>query len=220
MAELHYTNLRDQALEVIRQALVSGEIRPGDIYSAAALATQLGVSSSPVREAMLTLVNQGLLEPVRNRGYRVVEMSEHDLDEVYEMRQLLEVPGTLRAAANANTEDLDRLSSIATEIEEAAKAGDIPRFLDADRRFHLDLLALCDNRRLVESVAALRDQTRLYGLEKLAESGRLIDSAGEHHDFLDAMAQNDAEQLEIIVRNHLRHVRADWADLNPADLRT
>jgi DNA-binding GntR family transcriptional regulator len=214
VAELQYTNLRDQALEVIRQALVSGEIRPGDIYSAAALATRLGVSSSPVREAMLTLVNQGLLEPVRNRGYRVVEMSEHDLDEVYEMRLLVEVPGTLRAAANASASDLDRLASVAGEIEEAAKDGDIPRFLDADRRFHLDLLRLCGNRRLVDTVAALRDQTRLYGLEKLAESGRLIDSAGEHRDFLAAMAERDAGRLEDIVRRHLRHVRADWAGID------
>ncbi|WP_307831830.1 GntR family transcriptional regulator [Prauserella cavernicola] len=210
--QLGYTNLRDQALEVIRQALVSGEIRPGDIYSAAALANRLGVSSSPVREAMLTLVNQGLLEPVRNRGYRVVAMSEQDLDDVYELRQLLEVPGTLRAAANATDEDLVRLTATADEIDVAAKDGDIVRFLDADRRFHLDLLGLSGNRRLVESVAALRDQTRLYGLEKLVESGRLVDSAAEHRDILAAVADRDADRLEAIMRAHLRHVRADWAD--------
>ncbi|MEV0084503.1 GntR family transcriptional regulator [Saccharopolyspora sp. NPDC050642] len=214
MAGLQYTNLRDQALEVIRQALVSGEIRPGDIYSAAALANQLGVSSSPVREAMLTLVNQGLMEPVRNRGYRVVAMSEHDLDEVYEMRLLVEVPGTLRAAENATQEDLSRLAAVAAEIEEAAKEGDIVRFLDADRRFHLDLLALCGNQRLVNTVAALRDQTRLYGLESLADAGRLVDSAGEHRDFLAAIAERDTRRLETIVQRHLRHVRADWAGVD------
>ncbi|WP_028935219.1 GntR family transcriptional regulator [Pseudonocardia spinosispora] len=215
MSELHYTNLRDQALEVVRQALVSGEIRPGDIYSAAALANRLGVSSSPVREAMLTLVNQGLLEPVRNRGYRVVEMSERDLDEVYEMRLLIELPGTLRAASHATAEDIERLGLIAGEIEKAANDGDIVRFLDADRRFHLDLLALCGNRRLVDTVAALRDQTRLYGLESLAEHGRLGSAASEHREFLAAMAEGDATVLEAIVRRHLEHVRADWAGMSP-----
>ncbi|MFD0448742.1 GntR family transcriptional regulator [Streptomyces indonesiensis] len=168
---LQRTNLREQVLALVRQALVSGEIRPGDIYSAAALATRLGVSSSPVREAMLTLVNEGLMEPVRNRGYRVIPMSEHDLDEVYTMRLLLEVPGTLQAAANAQPEDLTRLAVIADEIEKTAREGDVVGFLEADRRFHLGLLQLCGNRRLVTTVAAMRDQTRLYGLEALAERG-------------------------------------------------
>ncbi|MBO3682083.1 GntR family transcriptional regulator [Streptomyces sp. NEAU-YJ-81] len=208
---LQRTNLREQVLALVRQALVSGEIRPGDIYSAAALATRLGVSSSPVREAMLTLVNEGLMEPVRNRGYRVIPMSEHDLDEVYTMRLLLEVPGTLQAAANAQPEDLTRLTVIADEIEKTAREGDVVGFLEADRRFHLDLLQLCGNRRLVTTVAAMRDQTRLYGLEALAERGVLDNSAHEHHHLLEAIARNDANGLENLIRHHLLHVRSDWA---------
>ncbi|MGE6738248.1 GntR family transcriptional regulator, partial [Streptomyces sp. NPDC059900] len=204
-------SLRDQVLALVRQALVSGEIRPGDIYSAAALATRLGVSSSPVREAMLTLVSEGLLEPVRNRGYRVIPLSEHDLDEVYTMRLLLEVPGTLRAAANAKPEDIARLGIIADEIERTARDGDVAGFLDADRRFHLDLLELCGNRRLVSTVAAMRDQTRLYGLEALAEQGTLDNSAHEHHEILDAITRDDTEGLERLMRQHLEHTRSDWA---------
>lgn len=208
---LRHTSLRDQVLEVVRQAMVSGEIRPGDIYSAAALATRLGVSSSPVREALLTLVNQGLMEPVRNRGYRVVAMEEQDLDEIYEMRQLLEVPGTLSAAAKAGPADLERLGDLAGEIERAAREGDVASFLDADRRFHLALLSLAGNRRLLESIANLRDQTRLYGLEKLAEGGRLTGAAGEHREILAAIAAQDWDALENLMHTHLRHTRADWA---------
>ncbi|WP_344418390.1 GntR family transcriptional regulator [Amycolatopsis minnesotensis] len=198
-------------LEVVRQAMVSGEIRPGDIYSAAALAARLGVSSSPVREAMLTLVNQGLMEPVRNRGYRVVAMSEQDLDEIHELRRLLEVPATLSAGAKIEPGDLDRLGGLARNIEVAAEAGDVARFLEADRRFHLDLLAHGGNRRLVESIATLRDQTRLYGLEKLAEGGRLTEAAGEHREILAAISVRDWPQLENLMHTHLRHTRADWA---------
>ncbi|GAA3585865.1 GntR family transcriptional regulator [Amycolatopsis ultiminotia] len=208
---LQRTSLRDQVLEVVRQAMVSGEIRPGDIYSAAALAARLGVSSSPVREAMLTLVNQGLMEPVRNRGYRVVAMGEQDLDEIYELRRLLEIPATLSAGANAEPGDLDRLGGLAADIEAAAEAGDVARFLDADRRFHLDLLTLGGNGRLVAGVMALRDQTRLYGLEKLAEDGRLTGAAGEHREILAAISLRDQSKLEDLMRAHLRHTRADWA---------
>ncbi|WP_275293146.1 GntR family transcriptional regulator [Amycolatopsis sp. La24] len=211
MTQLQRTNLREQVLEVVRQAMVTGELRPGDIYSAAALATRLGVSSSPVREALLTLVNQGLLEPVRNRGYRVVAITERDLDEIYEMRVLLEVPATLSAGAAAGPDDLARLDALAGEIESAADAGDVARFLEADRRFHLDLLALAGNGRLIDAIATLRDQTRLYGLEKLAERGRLADSAREHREMLATIAERDWTRLEDQVRAHLKHVRAEWA---------
>ncbi|MFD2472164.1 GntR family transcriptional regulator [Amycolatopsis silviterrae] len=211
MTQLQRSNLREQVLEVVRQAMVSGELRPGDIYSAAALATRLGVSSSPVREALLTLVDQGLLEPVRNRGYRVVAMSERDLDEIYEMRLLLEVPATLSAAANAGPDDLARLDGLAGEIESAASAGDVALFLEADRRFHLDLLSLSGNGRLTAAIANLRDQTRLYGLEKLAEHGRLADSAREHREMLATVSARDWARLEEQVRVHLEHIRADWA---------
>ncbi|MCL7493654.1 MULTISPECIES: GntR family transcriptional regulator [Streptomyces] len=209
---LRHTNLRDQALEVIRQALVSGEIKPGEIYSAAALATRLGVSGSPVREAMLTLVNQGLMEPVRNRGYRVVPMSEHDLDEVYEMRLLLEVHGTLQAAGNMSKGDLARLESTVADMEAAAGKGDVVQVLEADRQFHLGLLTHCGNKRLVNTVETLRDQTRLYGLEYLAQHGTLTDIVHEHRDILSAIADSDMPRLESIIRAHLHHVRSDWAD--------
>ncbi|MFE7114030.1 GntR family transcriptional regulator [Streptomyces sp. NPDC057654] len=207
---LRHVSLREQCLAVIRQAMVSGEIRSGDIYSAAALAAKLGVSSSPVREAMLTLVNQGLLEPVRNRGFRVVAMSEADLDEIYDMRLLLEVPATLRAARHARPADLAELSSLAAEIESAAHDGDVPAFLDADRRFHLTLLALSGNHRLTATIANLRDQTRLYGLENLAERGLLPAWAAEHRDLLAAITTGDEPRLETLIRHHLRHVRGEW----------
>lgn len=208
---LQRTSLRDQVLALVRQALVSGEVRPGDIYSAAALAGRLGVSSSPVREAMLTLVHEGLMEPVRNRGYRVTPLSEHDLNEVYTMRLLLEVPGTLQAAAHAGPENIAHLRGVADEIEEAARAGDVVGFLEADRRFHLGLLDMCGNRRLVATVVAMRDQTRLYGLEALAARGVLDRSAREHHDILEAVARGDMDGLERLIRHHLRHTRSDWA---------
>lgn len=208
---LRTTSLRDQALSIIRQALVSGEIRPGDMYSAAALATRLGVSSSPVREAMLTLVNQGLMEPVRNRGYRVVPMYDSDLDEVYELRLLLEIPGTIKAAERATREDLKHLNMCVTNIEDAAKNRDVVGFLDADRQFHLDLLAIGGNQRLVNAVAGLRDQTRLYGLEVLAKLGALEESACEHRQIISIISKRDFQELEKLMRMHLRHVRGDWA---------
>lgn len=211
MQQLKQVSLRDQALTVVRQAIVSGEVGPGEIYSASALATRLGVSNSPVREAMLTLVHQGIVEPVRNRGFRVLPISDHDLDEIGEMRRMLEVPGTVALVDRASDADIEALRPLAGEIEEAARVGDVTGFLAVDRRFHLELLALGGNNRLVETVARLRDQTRLYGVSTLAVDGRLQDTAPEHFEILDALLARDAETVERVMARHLDHIRGEWA---------
>src|SRR6185437_10338966 len=99
MEQLRQTNLRDQALAVLKLRLVSGDLAPGEIYSAASLAAELGVSNSPVREAMLTLVNQSLMETVRNRGFRVVPLSDKERRNIYDLRLLVEIPSMVRLAS-------------------------------------------------------------------------------------------------------------------------
>ena len=208
---LRRISLREQALDVMRQALVAGEIKPGDIYSAAALAERLGVSNSPVREAMLTLVHEGLMEAVPNRGFRVVPMSDADLDEVYQLRLMVEVPAMIQLAERGIRAERKRLTEFAAEIERAAADRDVIRFLEADRAFHLELLGLLDNRRLMLIVANLRDQTRLYGLQALAQQDKLRGSAAEHRKLLAAIASGDTQRVDLLTRAHLEHTRRDWA---------
>jgi DNA-binding GntR family transcriptional regulator len=96
---LQHLTLKDSAEEIVRRALLSGSMKPGQIYSANSLSAQLGVSNSPTREAMLALAGKGLLEVVRNRGFRVVEMSDRDKQEVYDLRLLIEVEAVRRVTA-------------------------------------------------------------------------------------------------------------------------
>src|ERR1044071_1524224 len=86
------SSLRDEVVRILQAAIVTGDLRPGITYSAPQLAQQLGVSATPVREAMLQLVNDGLITTVRNKGFRVVELSDKELDEITELRRLIEVP--------------------------------------------------------------------------------------------------------------------------------
>jgi DNA-binding GntR family transcriptional regulator len=209
--ELRRISLREQALQIVRHALVSGEIKPGDIYSAAALADRLGVSNSPVREAMLTLVHEGLMEAVPNRGFRVVPLSDADLEEVYQLRLLLEVPAMVQLAERGIAAEQERLTALAEDIERAAADLDVMRFLEADRTFHLELLGLLGNRRLVTVVANLRDQTRLYGLKALARQDKLSASAAEHRGLVTAIASGDTKRVEQVCRAHLEHTRREWA---------
>lgn len=212
MNQLRQTNLRDQALAVLKYRLVSGDLAPGQIYSAAALATELGVSNSPVREAMLTLVNQGLMETVRNRGFRVIPLSDREQKNVYDLRVLLEIPSMVRLCAIDEVRARkDEFSAIADEIVAAAKQGDIVTYLDADHRFHIGLLEILGNEQLVSIVNNLRDQARLFALRALSEQGVLVKSAEEHQPILNAITDGDKKLVAALMTAHLQHVRGDWA---------
>ncbi|MCB5907717.1 GntR family transcriptional regulator [Streptomyces pinistramenti] len=203
--------LRDQVSNALRAALISGELRPGVVYSAPTLAEDFGISATPVREAMLDLVREGLVEPVRNKGFRVTEVSERDLDQYAEVRALIEIPMVGRVTRSAGREELESLRPVAEEIVRAARDHDLIGYLEADRQFHLSLLALCGNGRLVETVGDLRKRSRLYGLTALDERGELIPSAEEHLELLELMLAGDAKMAEKCMAKHLGHVRSLWA---------
>ncbi|WP_406864601.1 GntR family transcriptional regulator [Streptomyces sp. HUAS MG47] len=204
--------LRDQVGHALRAALIAGELKPGGVYSAPGLAAELGVSATPVREAMLDLAREGLVEPVRNKGFRVTEVSEKELDQCTELRMLIEVPTVVRITALATAEQLEELRPQAEEIVAKARAHDLIGYLEADRRFHLTLLGLAGNDRLVETVGDLRKRSRLYGLTGLDEAGKLVSSAEEHVELLDLMIARDVAGVEACMLRHLGHVRSLWAE--------
>lgn len=204
-------SLRDRVSEALRAALISGEMRPGEVYSAPVLAQRFGVSATPVREAMLDLVKQGLVETVRNKGFRVRELSDTELDEITHLRELIEVPTVKQLAKTQPAEAFEALRPLAAEIVKSAASGNLIAYLEADRRFHLELLALAGNRRLVELVDELRGRSRLYGLQALADRGVLVDSANEHVQLLELLLAGDAKGAADLMRRHVGHLRGSWA---------
>lgn len=208
-------NFRDQVAHALRAALVTGQLRPGELYSAPALAARFGVSATPVREAMLDLVREGLVETVTNRGFRVTAVTERQLDEYTQIRALIEIPVVAGLAAAADPRGLAALRPEAERIVAAAEVADLIGYIEADRRFHLGLLALAGNRHLVEVVGDLRKRSRLYGLTALAERGLLQASAREHLEILDALLVRDETAAHAVMTRHLGHVRALWAQPRP-----
>lgn len=204
-------SFRDQVRRALEAALVAGELKPGELYSAPALGERFGVSATPVREAMLDLAKDGFVVAERNRGFRITEMSDADLDEILEIRLLLEVPTTAALAATIPPEVLDHLAEIADTIVVAAARGDLIEYLDVDRRLHVELLAQAGNRRLTELVDRMRLQTRLFGLGALVQSGRLVASAQEHHQIIAAMRARETALTERLITSHIRHTRGLWA---------
>jgi DNA-binding GntR family transcriptional regulator len=203
-------SLRDQVRRALEAAMVSGELKPGELYSAVALGERFGVSATPVREAMLDLAKDGFVVAERNRGFRVAQMTDADLDEISEIRLLLEVPSTVEVAKLIGPDALDRLTEIADQIVASATAGDLIGYLDSDRHYHVELISQLGNNHLTELVDRMRRQTRLFGLNDLVDSGRLVESAEEHHHLVEAMRLRDTAGTRSLITSHIKHTRGLW----------
>ena len=204
-------NLRDSVANALRAAVISGELEPGEVYSAPMLGARFGVSATPVREAMLDLVREGLVISLRNKGFRVTEVSEEDLDNLAALRQLIEPPTVRDVVPVIPAADFPKLRRLADAIVVAAEAGDLIAYIEADRVFHVTLLAYSGNQKLVDVVSDLRSQTRLLGLTPLVESGRLVASAEEHRELVELVEAGDGDGAEQLMRRHIGHVRGLWA---------
>ena len=211
-------NLRQQVREALRALLVTGQMRPGHLYSAPKLAAEFGVSATPVREAMLDLVTEGLVEVVRNKGFRVTVLDDRDLDEIAELRGLVEVP-VMRSVAQACTGtvavEVEALRAVARRIVAAAAAGDLVTYTEADTAFHLRMLALHGNQQVVAVVRDLRRRSRLYGLEALVAAGVLARLAEEHEQMVEAALARDGAAMDALMTRHLGHLRSTWAQPQP-----
>jgi DNA-binding GntR family transcriptional regulator len=210
LSVVHNRSFRDQVRRALEAALVAGELKPGELYSAPVLGERFGVSATPVREAMLDLAKDGFVVAERNRGFRVVAMSEADLDQISQIRLLLEVPSTVEVAKIIAADVLDQLAEIAEEIVAAADRGDLIDYLDSDRRFHVELISQLGNDRLTELVDRLRRQTRLFGLDALVKTGALVASAQEHNELLDAIRARDGVGIRRLITSHIKHTRGLW----------
>lgn len=211
-ARLSQATLKQSTQSLIREMLFSGAMVPGEIYSANSLAAHLGISNSPAREAMMALAAQGLLEPVRNRGFRVVELTDKDRQEVYEMRVLIEVEAVRQAATrDIGQEVIDKICDLAQRTVEAAPTADNDSsllYLEVDHEFHMALVDALDNPRWSKIVSNLRDQSRVNGAYRhLTNFDGFRKTAREHLAIAQAVADRDPETAAQLMVKHLDYAR-------------
>ncbi|MEV5185044.1 GntR family transcriptional regulator [Streptomyces werraensis] len=200
------SSVRGQVLAALRTALVTGDLRPGEVYSGPVLAERFGVSATPVREAMQQLAQEGAVEVVPNRGFRVVERGPRELAELAEVRALIEVPVMLRLARTVPPERWAALRPLAEATVRAASSGCRATYAEADRAFHSAVLALAGNQQLVGVAEELhrRAQWPLVGGNAPGGGTRaeLIADAHEHTALLDALIAGDLDVVRALVGEH------------------
>ncbi|MEU4657626.1 GntR family transcriptional regulator [Streptomyces sp. NPDC023723] len=198
------SSVRGQVLDALRTALVAGELRPGEVYSAPALGERFGVSATPVREAMQQLAQEGAVEVVPNRGFRVVERGARELAELAEIRALIEVPVLLRLSRTVPAERWAELRPLAEATVRAASSGTRAVYAEADRAFHRAVLALAGNEQLVRIADDLHRRAQWPPAGSPAPRGRadLVADAHEHTALLDALIAGDPELVRALVGDH------------------
>lgn len=185
---------RSRAYTEIRRRILANELPPGVQMLETEVADLLGMSRTPVREALIKLAEEGLVEVRPRHGMRVKPVSPEDMREIYDVLTSLEATAAALAARRAlSGEELAGLEAAVAEMDEALDRGDLKRWAEADQRFH-DLLVLgSGNRRLQDIVATLRDQAHRVRMTTLGLRPKPVDSNDDHRAVVEAIRRGDAE---------------------------
>jgi DNA-binding GntR family transcriptional regulator len=196
------SNLREQILVHVRSEVMSGRAKPGTVFSVPSLSTELGVSTTPVREALLELARDGLITPMRNRGFRVEPMTVAAMENLFDMRVLLE-SHALVTVARARLTDTAELKRLAEAVGVAVEAGDMTGYLTTDRAFHHALVVRANNPLLTKMVMQLRDDMRLYGIDSPEGRRRQKLSVKEHFQMIELARNGDTAGIAKLIALHI-----------------
>jgi len=198
-------SLADQAYQGLLAAIAEGRLRPGERVRETALANQLGISRTPIREALQRLARDGLVQLDARNGARIAELSLGAIQELYDLREILEGSAARLAALGATANDLQRLDAILEK--EAAHLGDPAALAKLNKLYHQTLCEAANNRYLMSAVATFSTTLLLLGPTTLAAHQRAGESHAEHRGVVEAVAAGDAARAETLMRGHIRRAR-------------
>jgi DNA-binding GntR family transcriptional regulator len=194
----------------LREAILRGELRPGDRIRQEDVAERLGASRLPVREALRILEAEGLTEHETNKGARVPRLSQHEVEMTYRMRERLEPLALVQSIEHLDETALEAARETQDRIEEN---GDLDRFLELDREFHMLTYTGCTLDPLMSMVTRLWNSTQHYrrAFVALSGPGRMWVVNAEHRLILDAVERRDPVDAERYLGGHIRRTRIELA---------
>jgi DNA-binding GntR family transcriptional regulator len=192
--------LYQDVAERLRQQIVRRELEPGSWIDEQRLASEFGISRTPMREALKVLAAEGLVTMKVRRGAYVTEVSRDDVAQVYHLLALLESDAAGTVARRADDAQRERLRALHAQLE--AACAERETFFAINERWHLALLEIAANRWSSQIVADLRKVMRLSRHHSLFKQGRVADSLAEHRAIMDAIAARDGEAATALMRRH------------------
>lgn len=206
VSSLHISNLqslREQVANTLRQAIISGIIKPGERLSEIEVATILKVSRTPVREAFRQLESEGLINTIPRIGTFVSRISLKDIDEIYSVRSVLEGLAVYLAAKNISQEKNNQLLKILHEMRLAHENGDSEKYINLSKKFHGTLIEISENSKLINIYRTLENQIGTFRKITLSQQTRVNKSLKEHEDIISTIISGRAEKAEKLIRRHI-----------------
>lgn len=200
------SNLQERVTDELRRMITEGELLPGAALSEVTLAATFGISRTPVREALKQLQTEGLVEIRPRVGTFVATPSRRDINELFEMKQLLEGAAARLMAARGDVPELRALQANVRASDQAVAAGDTDRYAELVHQFHELLISGCDNGKLAAHYRTLMNQLAYNRLVRtsLSQPGRASKSESEHQQVVDLILAKDGDGAERHMRNHVR----------------
>lgn len=201
--------LAEQAYELLRDAVISQQIPAGARLSVPDLARRLGISRSPVREAIARLVHDRLAIAEARRGAVVASISVEDLMEIYDVREVLEGLACRLAAERITDDDLARLGEVVVEHRAAVDAENVNDHMMLDQSFHAVIRSATYNARLIDGLDRLQGQIRMAMNTTRRSAGGMARALAEHEEVLAALQQRDPALAEEVGRAHIARLRRE-----------
>lgn len=200
-----YLPLRDVVFNTLRQAILRGEMEPGERLMEIQLAQKLGVSRTPIREAIRKLELEGLVIMIPRKGAEVAHITEKDMRDVLEVRCTLEELAVLLACKNVNAEHIAALKAANKVFEMAIVSKDVVNIVEADVKFHDAIYAMTNNDRLIQIINNLREQMYRYRLEYVKDARTHSILISEHNDIIKNISEKDILAAQDVMRHHIRN---------------
>jgi len=198
-----YQPLREVVCETLRNAIVAGILKPGERLMEIQVSEELGVSRTPVREAIRKLELEGFVVMIPRRGTYVSDLSINDINEVFEVRTALDVLSAGLAAERITPEELEQMERLLVELGEYIEQNDIEKIVDADSQFHDLLYSASRNGRLIGIINNLREQLTRFRSLSMSYPGRLKDMLGEHTRLVESLAKRNVALAKRLAGEHM-----------------
>lgn len=198
-----YLPLRDVVFNTLRQAILRGELKPGERLMEIQLANKLGVSRTPIREAIRKLELEGLVLMIPRKGAEVAEITEKSLRDVLEVRRALEELAVELACEKITPEQIQKLKDAAEGFKDALKDGNITGIAEADVKFHDVIYLATDNQKLIQLLNNLREQMYRYRVEYLKRSDFHHQLICEHEEIIETIENGQKERAVQVVCQHV-----------------
>lgn len=195
--------LQNLAYERIKTLLINGQLKFDDVYSANQFAEMLGVSRTPIREALLQLTAEGFFISLRGRGFKIKEFSEKEIRDFFETRKMIESYVIEQLVEAVAEEDLKPLEDSLKRMLNGHDQEEIYRFLDADKSFHMNLIHRYKNNLLESIMENIRDFISILGQKALTSPGRVKEVIREHRCILKALRKKDKNKAVQAINDHL-----------------